>query len=157
VDFSNLLSGIDYIVDGNECHIWQHHVGKNGYGQSQDSISGKVRGAYVLAWEQLNGLVPEGFEVCHTRDVRSCINILHLFLGTRAENLQDMRDKGRHSYPPVLFGEEHPKHKLSDEDVRKIKSEYSGERGQKAELARKYNVSKTQIGYILSGKQRKSN
>lgn len=36
--------------------------------------------------------------VCHTCDVRNCINLDHLYLGTEADNTRDMMDKGRGKY-----------------------------------------------------------
>jgi HNH endonuclease len=51
--------------------------------------------AHRVAWELTYGPIPEGLVVCHRCDVGLCVRPTHLFLGTQAENLEDMRSKGR--------------------------------------------------------------
>ena len=55
------------------------------------------RKVYVhrIAWEEVNGPIPEGMQVLHRCDNPSCYNVNHLFLGTQADNLADARSKGR--------------------------------------------------------------
>lgn len=47
------------------------------------------------AWECFFGPVPEGLDVCHECDNGHCANPMHLFLGTRKENMWDCISKGR--------------------------------------------------------------
>ena len=48
-----------------------------------------------LAWEEVHGPVPDGLSVLHRCDVKGCVNIDHLFLGTHTDNMRDMLAKGR--------------------------------------------------------------
>lgn len=60
----------------------------------------------------------------HSCDVRCCCNPQHLSLGSRLENLSDMRKKGRSTKgrdSPVR-GELHVKHKLTLAQAKQIKA-----------------------------------
>jgi hypothetical protein len=55
---------------------------------------------HIVAFTVVYGPVPAGNVVCHTCDVPGCANPNHLWAGTQAENLADMRQKGREWTPP---------------------------------------------------------
>lgn len=76
-----------------KCWKWVGAKNHNGYG-----IVSKRSGnclAHRVSWSLLNGDIPEGQHVLHKCDVRDCVNPDHLFLGTQADNMRDMVQKGR--------------------------------------------------------------
>ncbi len=76
------------------CINWTGPVNSSGYGGV--SRGGKIRGAHVLAWEEVNGPITDGSFVCHHCDNPRCCNHEHMFLGDLALNALDMHMKNRH-------------------------------------------------------------
>lgn len=67
---------------------------KAGYGEF--CYRGKKMRAHRAAYIIFKGPIPDGFDVCHSCDVRRCLNPDHLWAGTNEQNLHDASDKGRH-------------------------------------------------------------
>ena len=75
------------------CWIWIGDATQDGYGRL--SIKGKFQLMHRYMWKQVHGAIPKGLCVCHRCDTPSCVNPVHLFLGTRKANTRDMMDKRR--------------------------------------------------------------
>lgn len=111
------------------CHLWQRAIGSvHGYGVVR--IDGKSTVAHVVAWEAVNGPVPDGMVLDHLCRVRHCINPDHLEPVTDAINIQ----RGALA-------------KLTADDVREIRAKAGTK--PKLQLAKEYGVSHTLIRKII--------
>lgn len=75
------------------CHIWQASTKPNGYGQLTFRMRRVM--AHRVAWIARHGPIRPGLEVCHRCDERRCCNPDHLYLGSHAENMAEMKTKRR--------------------------------------------------------------
>lgn len=88
------------VPQDNGCLLWMGARMPHGYGNVRRS-GGTYTGAHRYAFELYRGRPPApGMDVCHTCDVRNCVADAHLFEGTRSDNMQDAKRKGRTSPPP---------------------------------------------------------
>jgi hypothetical protein len=126
------------------CWLWRGQLRQDGYGLVW--LAGKSRSAHRVAWMLFRGEIDSRLVVCHTCDVRACVNPDHLFLGTPRDNVRDRQKKGR---SPV--GEEIRTSKLSAEQVSRIKTMLAEGRMYMTELAREYGVTAATISRIARG------
>lgn len=127
----------------NDCVVWTKCRSESGYGLIKHE--GKKKRAHRVAYENSFGPIPNGLFVLHKCDNRACVNPEHLFLGTQADNMEDMDSKKRRK---TLRGTENPKAKLSEEAAAYIKQSKETHR----HLAKKFGVSTQPIYRIKSGK-----
>jgi hypothetical protein len=86
---------VDSSAGPSACWPWTASCKVKGYGQIGAGGRQRPLLAHRVAWEIANGPIGEGLVVCHSCDNPKCCNPAHLFVGTQAENLQDMTSKGR--------------------------------------------------------------
>ena len=98
------------------CHLWMAGCDMDGYGRFY--YEGEDWKAHRFSWFLEHGPIPDGMQVLHICDVRSCVNDEHLFLGTHDDNMIDKVSKDRQAR-----GELHGEAKLTEDDVRSIRAD----------------------------------
>jgi hypothetical protein len=121
-----------------DCWEWRGARTQN-YGVMQADKNSRL--AHRVSYTLFVGPIPKGMSVCHKCDNPPCVNPLHLFAGTHADNMADMREKGR---ARGLVGVEHHSAKLNDESAMAI---YESA-GTQHEIARRFNVSRETVSGI---------
>ena len=88
------------IDDKTDCWNWLGGKNNLGYGLIRDGD--RMRTTHRVSYEANKGSIPHNLVVCHSCDNPSCVNPDHLWLGTMADNMQDMISKGRQRISPKL-------------------------------------------------------
>jgi len=130
-----------------DCWVWRGVRNAEGYGKiGEGGVHGRTLQAHRVSYELANGPIAKGMFVCHHCDNPSCVNPAHLFLGTQADNTQDMMNKGRSAR-----GDGIGISKLISQQVYEIRAML--DRGiSQLLIAGKYGVSQTAITRINTGK-----
>lgn len=118
-----LIGNYEVLLTG--CWRWKGALDKNGYGTRRVGGRGKNKNwfAHRLSYQEFVAPLTEGLQINHTCDNPSCINPEHLYEGTQQQNMQDVKKRGRTlGVPkPKLQGQNHPRAKLTEEDVLRIR------------------------------------
>ena len=109
-----------YKIDpSTDCWEWQGYR-LNGYGQWHwDS---KRMYAHRFSAQQYIGSI-EGKTVCHKCDNPCCVNPKHLYIGTMADNMRDMVNKGRDRRGINPARGINSNNKLTEQDVLNIRAD----------------------------------
>ena len=151
----------DKVEKTDECWNWTGCISSD-HGQFQDI--GKVIGAHVFSWKLHNGEIQKGMFVLHRCDNGKCVNPDHLFLGTQADNIQDMIKKGRRKQGRALGqrngkythpektprGEDSGRAKLTEKQVKEIRKKYIPIKYHYGMLSKEYNVCRDTIRKIVN-------
>jgi hypothetical protein len=116
-----------------ECLEWLGQRNKRNYGIV--SRRGRRMLAHRFAFMLAKGAVGDDEVVRHKCDNPPCCNPAHLEIGSQADNLADMRNRGRDAR-----GEKHPRAKLTQAQADLLRGEYSSGGVSMLQLAKRYGV-----------------
>lgn len=134
------LNKVEVASDG--CWNWTGGCCPRGYGNFWHE--GRTVGAHRFAAASRFGDPGDAY-VLHMCDNRKCVNPDHLAIGSHADNMRDMMRKGRQT-----LGPRNGRAVLTEDQV--IKARLMKSTGvSRNEIARRFKVSKTQMGRVLSG------
>ncbi len=152
-------SKVDRVDDRNSCWLWMGsrythrykrdiktyglwRTGNQRKGTKQDEAA--HRASYRFTY----GAIPNNLNVLHKCDNPQCVRPSHLFLGTQADNVKDMVNKGRCLRAQ---GSRHWKSKLTEKDVIYIRRQYHpGKGGNVDKLANKFSVHRATIVWVAT-------
>lgn len=115
-----------------ECILWTGAVTNRGYGQATRSQPRRKVYVHREAWENANGPIPAGRTIHHRCGQRTCLNVEHMELLTRAEHA----GVGGHG-------------KLTAADADEIRRRVEGGERQ-VDLARAFDVSRALVCKIMA-------
>jgi hypothetical protein len=87
----------DRAIVRNGCWGWCGFRDKRGYARMTVRTAQWARsvGAHRASWVLHNGDITADHNVLHHCDNPECVNPAHLYLGTHAQNMRDMKERGR--------------------------------------------------------------
>lgn len=126
------------------CWSWRAGgYGKTGYGAFCIGHQKNIQ-AHRASWRLFVGEFQPGTQILHKCDNRNCVNPGHLFAGSVGDNMRDKVRKGRQPR-----GTEIRQSKLTEEQVRAIRSRYAARELSQERLASEYGVTQAAIWRIL--------
>ena len=134
-----------------ECWPWLAGTFRSGYGAIGISKPRRMIYAHRMAYALSVGIDIRDLDVevvMHSCDNQPCCNPAHLREGTHADNVRDMDEKDRR-VSGDRRGERNSKARLSEDDIREIRSRLRLGRTQR-EIAENFCVSKSAISHIAA-------
>ncbi len=128
------------------CWLWTATIG-NKYGQFW--FKGGIIRAHRFSYALFVGAIEPGKHILHRRecDNPSCVNPLHLYMGTHQDNMRD-RDERTKRWNWNVRGEKHGRAKLTEPQVIEIKKNNIDS---DIFLASQYGVTRSAIYHIRKG------
>ena len=127
-----------------DCWLWTGAATTSGYGSLTRNYVRQY--PHRLVFEAHHGALAEGECVCHVCDVRLCVNPVHMFRGTKGDNVRDASGKDR-----ISHGVRHVHAKLTEQDVIEIRDAYAAGDVSQSDLASRFGVSQMAISKVVRG------
>lgn len=137
---------VDQGYESDQCWLWMGQRNKKGYGIV--SRRGRRVLAHRLAYALANGPVTNDAVIRHRCDNPPCVNPAHIQSGSQADNMRDMRQRGRD-----VRGEKHPNAKLTMAQAQMLRGEYACRAGSMKNLATKYGIGIRAVHEIVHGRR----
>lgn len=135
-----------------DCWTWDGYTTDAGYGQIGRGLKSEgLALTHRVAWETTHGAIPTGLGVLHRCDNPPCVRPDHLFLGTPADNSQDMAAKGRGG---SAKGPAHSNARLTTVEVEQIRDLDAAGCDRKW-IAQQYAITPQHVGAIARRDSRK--
>lgn len=129
---TQLVDLLNSISPDGECWIWPFAKSLSGYGNVY--FDGKNRYVHRVVFFLINGRWPSPLSR-HTCDNKSCFNPLHIAEGNKSQNAMDAICR-----QGLMCGEKSGHAKLTEYDVRSIRSLYASGKGT-THIARQFKIS----------------
>ena len=152
-------SRVDKSGGPDACWPWMGARYAKGYGHV--CFRGIHRTATRVACEIVGKILPDGLFWLHSCDYPPCCNPAHLFSGTKKDNGEDAKRKGRtaigvrngmHTHPEArMVGERNPQAILTEMKVRQIRADKRRGKLNQKQFASKYRVSQMTVSLIVRG------
>ena len=137
------------ILTGNEDECWEIvglFLNRTGYGELR--VNGTKIRAHRFSYQLFhNRLIKDKMVICHKCDNPSCVNPYHLFEGTMKDNMNDRDNKGR-----GLKGEKNGRSKLTEAQVKEIRTKYAAGGTSYKKLGEEYGINQSLISNIINYK-----
>jgi hypothetical protein len=131
-----------------ECWEWKAHRTDEGYGTLKIGVVSEL--AHRISYGIYTGQFPvRGICVLHTCDNPPCVNPHHLYIGTKLDNAQDRKNRGRNGN---LKWEHNGRSKLKREDILEIRRLYSTGKLTQNLLGKMFCIRQSQISAIIMQK-----
>ena len=156
------------VIKTETCWLWQGRRNNKGYGLITLGHDTTML-VHRLAYELTYGMIMPGLFCLHRCDTPLCCRPDHLWLGSQADNMRDMSQKGRsigqrhpermargerngaHTHPEkVLRGEQNGQSKLTEANVRAIRRMQASKEMTRKQMAALFGVNKSAIDKVLA-------
>lgn len=134
-----------------ECWDWQGSLGAGGYGSTSSFEFGTSKAHRVAYMYANNTTLTSEQHVMHSCDNRKCCNPNHLSVGTHADNMKDMKEKGRRK--GICVGADNGRAIVNQEQADEIRRIYAKGGISQEKLGNRYGLTQTAVSAIILNKR----